>query len=142
MKSLELLKIIFDSLEKLTFETYNQDYDALTFSVKSLTYRSRLAKKTPIKKGYFVTLWTKGSDNKNRSFNYEESTDFVLILISDDINRGCFSFPKDILKKHGILSTGTSSGKMGFRVYPPWCIDLNDTARTAQYWQEKFFINL
>lgn len=46
--------------DDLIIEKYNQEYAAL--SCHSLSFRSRFAKKTPAKKGYFLTIWTKDED--------------------------------------------------------------------------------
>ncbi len=60
-KSIELiqkivLKLENHSITNLEFEKYNSDYEATKFKIDEISYRSRLAKLTPKKKGYFVVL--------------------------------------------------------------------------------------
>ena len=141
-KSKILLKNIFSEeseVKDLTEEKYNQDYEALTFSFKEETYQSRLAKKTPTKKGYFVVFWEKDENNINTPFLFEESPQETLVFISDNEKRGVFKFPKEILLKKGILKGDKSKGKMGIRVYPEWESDLNQTATKTQQWQLDYF---
>lgn len=117
--------------DNLIIEKYNQEYAAL--SCNSLSFRSRLAKKTPNKKGYFLTIWIKNEDNNNRPFNKEESPEFLLVIIKDENKEGIFMFPKDVLANKGIISDA-KRGKMAFRVYPSWEVGLNTTARKTQEW--------
>lgn len=42
----------------------------------------------------------------------------------------------------GIVTTGTSKGKMAMRVYPDWVTGLNETARKTQAWQSEYFMDL
>ncbi|MDU8039033.1 MAG: MepB family protein, partial [Streptococcus sp.] len=41
--------------------------------------------------------------------------------------------------RKNILSTKDSNGKMSMRFYPPWCSNLNTTARATQKWQLQYF---
>ena len=142
MESIKLLETKFKNFKNFKPDIHNLDYECLTFSINDKTYRSRLAKKTPIKKGYFLALWTKDSKNNNIPYSYELSTDFIIILIKDGTKQGSFLFSKEVLKERGILSSEYSKGKMAFRVYPPWCIDLNKTACKTQSWQIEYFTKI
>lgn len=139
---MNLIEIKLGQPKNLTYERYNKDYESLMFTIESRTYRSRLAKLTPKKKGYFAVLWTKDTMNKNTPYSYESSTDFILILISDSDHKGFFTFPKDALRDQGILKSEKFPGKMAFRVYPSWCTDLNQSAQKTQAWQLSFFTKL
>lgn len=125
--------------DDLIIEKYNQEYASL--SCNSLSFRSRLAKKTPTKKGYFLTIWTKDEDNNNRPFNKEESSEFLLVIIKDGDKEGIFKFPREVLVSKGIISDA-KRGKMAFRVYPAWEVGLNTTALKTQKWQVKYFEHL
>lgn len=141
-KSKILLKYIFSEeseVKDLTEEKYNQDYEALTFSFKEETYQSRLAKKTPIKAGYFVTCWTKDENNCNQPYLKEVFADYLMIIVIDEALSGYFLFPRELLVEKGILTTFEHKGKMAFRVYPKWCNQLNKRAEQTQKWQCKYF---
>ncbi|MGG5318234.1 MepB family protein [Enterococcus sp. AZ072] len=128
-------------IENLQSENQNQDYEGTIFSMNSVSFRSRLAKSTPKKKGYFVAFWEKDSEGKNQPFSYFDSPEKLIIVILDGQRSGQFVFPKDILLKNGILKGPNSKGKMSIRVYPIWEQDLNKTAFTTKKWQTEFFID-
>lgn len=146
MKSLNLIEHIATlnklSINKIHEETQNSEYEGMTLLLGSNTARSRLAKKTPTKKGYFVVAWEKDDFNKNKPFDYENSPEFLIVNIIDESRKGLFIFPKELLAKYKILSNGISIGKMAFRVYPTWETDLNNTATKTQQWQQPYFIDL
>src|SRR5699024_6481723 len=110
------------------FEEWNQEYEAFNFEFNGVEFKSRLAKKTPKKIGYFVALWRKNEINKNRPFNFNESKDKLIINILDGPKKGQFVFPKELLVKKGVISSEKYKGKMAIRVYPNWEQNLNKTA--------------
>ncbi|MAZ40300.1 MAG: hypothetical protein CMF49_09305 [Legionellales bacterium] len=59
-------------------------------------------------------------------------TDAYIILVKDNDLQGQFLFPKEVLAKHGILSTNQAEGKRGFRLYPAWVQAQNQTASKTQ----------
>lgn len=69
------------SLINHEFEQWNQEYEAFNFEFSGVKFKSRLAKKTPKKVGYFVAFWCKNEINKNRPFNFKESKDKLIINI-------------------------------------------------------------
>ncbi|MFC6346725.1 MepB family protein [Vagococcus carniphilus] len=140
MISLELLqKLTPIQPENICYEKQNGEYEGMTFTINNQSFRSRLAKKTPTKKGYFVVFWEKDGNNINQPFLFEESPQETLVFVSDNEKRGVFKFPKEILLKKGILKDDKSKGKMGIRVYPEWESDLNQTATKTQQWQLDYF---
>ena len=140
MISLELLqKLTSIQPENISYEKQNEDYEGMTFTINNQLFRSRLAKKTPTKKGYFVVFWKKDENNINQPFLFEESPQETLVFVLDNEKRGVFKFPKEILLKKGILKGDKSKGKMGIRVYPEWESDLNQTAKKTQQWQLNYF---
>ena len=136
--------LLFDykfSLINYEFEQWNQEYEAFNFEFSGVDFKSRLAKKTPKKAGYFVAFWRKNETNKNRPFNFEESKDKLIINILDGSKKDQFVFPKELLFKKGIISSEKHKGKMAIRVYPSWEKDLNKTAISTQKWQAPYFLD-
>jgi hypothetical protein len=131
-----------DKLHNIHYETQNTEYEGATFQIRHLGYRSRLAKLTPNKKGYFVVFWEKNANNQNQPFTYEESPEKVIITIMDHHLKGQFIFPKSILYKKGVLRDEYNKGKMAIRVYPDWEADLNKNAYKTQQWQAAYFVDL
>lgn len=123
-------------------ENHNKDYEGILFQIENHNYRSRLAKATPHKRGYFVVFWEKDENNKNQPYRFSDSPDKVIISIIDNTMKGQFIFPKSTLLEKGILSSETTKGKMAIRVYPPWEKGLNKTAAQTQKWQQDYFIDL
>ncbi|CBL91488.1 MULTISPECIES: MepB family protein [Leuconostoc] len=146
-QSLELIKRgvtteLAYNVEQMSEESQNVLYEGFRFRLKNKTFRSRLAKKTPTKKGYFVAFWEKDNHAKNKPFDYESSPDFLIINVIDFKNQGQFIFPKALLAQKKILLSLNSKGKMAIRVYPEWVKELNKTAFQTQQWQLHYFIDL
>lgn len=126
----------------LVFETYNAEYEACCFSIGQKKIRSRLAKKTPTKKGYFVVFWEKDANNNNQPFSEDDPNDVLLVNIIDGNKQGQFVFPKELLVEQGVLKREKYKGKIAMRVYPSWEKELNTTAERTQKWQLPFFKEL
>ncbi|WP_242685740.1 MepB family protein [Staphylococcus simiae] len=126
----------------ITKERYNHDYEAAIFNYNNNSYRSRMAKKTPTKEGYFVTCWTKDDNNRNRPFSMNETTDYLAVVVEDHDLTGVFIFPRQSLIDRSISTTEKRQGKMAFRVYPKWCHNLNNTALKTQQWQSAYFYQI
>lgn len=143
MKSLEWFARYWikpdEKIQNLFVEKQNQAYEGLTFNLSDESYRSRLAKKTPNKKGYFVVFWEKDAQNKNQPYTFESAPNQLIVLVLDDKKQGIFLFPKKVLLEQGILTNQTSKGKMGIRVYPTWESELNTSAQRTQKWQAVYF---
>ncbi|WP_413527170.1 MepB family protein [Marinilactibacillus psychrotolerans] len=123
-------------------EEQNSEYEGVRFNLLNQTYRSRLAKTTPKKQGYFVVFWEKDDKDKNQPFSYLSSPDRVIVTVMDNEKIGQFIFPKTVLHKQGILSSEISKGKMAIRVYPSWISNLNPSAAKTQKWQVEYFADL
>ena len=146
-KSGELLQNTLIPFLKGTFDNYqeehqNSEYESFSFSINQYSFRNRLAKKIPTKKGYFVVFWEKDNNNKNKAFDYKNSPDFLIVNVFDNEHKGLFVFPKSELLKQKILRTSQVKGKMAIRVYPLWEQSLNKTAEKTQQWQLDYFIDL
>lgn len=129
-------------MSNLQIESQNSNYEGFTFNVDTTTFRSRTAKLTSKKMGYFVVFWEKDSEGTNQPYLYENAPDKLIINIIDNNQIGQFVFPKDMLEKQCILKSGNQRGKMAMRVYPDWVTELNKTAHKTQQWQMPYFINL
>ena len=146
-KSIEVLQNTIIPVLKGTLDNYheepqNSEYESFVFSTSQYTFRNRLAKKTPTKKGYFVVFWEKDKHNQNQAFDFKESPDFLIVHVLDNEHKGLFLFPKVVLLKQNILRTLQTKGKMATRVYPLWEKRLNKTAEKTQQWQLDYFIDL
>ena len=92
-------------------EQWNQSYEAYNFNINGYVFKSRLAKKTTKKKGYFLSLWEKDKTKKNRAFDYESFPGKLIVHVMDDSQVGQFIFPKHVLFHKGILRNHASKGK-------------------------------
>jgi len=143
MKSLDQITQLVGtkSLKNLNYELQNADYEGCTFQIGETMFRSRLAKLTPKKKGYFVAFWEKDANNQNIAFQFNNSPDKLIIVIDDDQQKGQFIIPKDELRKRHVLTDTNKVGKMAMRVYPSWIKDLNSSAQKTQAWQCQYFVD-
>lgn len=141
MKSLEVISGVFKEFQIIAHENNNQEYEGFVFTSKGKKYRSRLARKTSKKNGYFAAYWTK-NHNKNIPFDAQDNIDYLVITVIDGNNKGLFTIPKEVLIVKKVLTTETNIGKMANRFYPSWCSNLNKTALKTQEWQIKYFTDL
>lgn len=123
-------------------ENEGADYGAGICTINNLKTVLRSSKITPKKIGQFVTLWKR--DNQGVTTPYSQSDHIDLVIINSRKGNlfGQFIFPMSILIKHKILSSHTSKGKRGFRVYPPWDKAINNQAVKTQSWQLEFFLEI
>lgn len=124
-------------------ESQNAAYGANRFCFGETSIRFRVAKLTPTKISKFVVILEKDKQNKNQPFSKETMTDLLVVNTFTDLNRfGQFVFPKEVLKQHKILQTGTIKGKMVIRVYPIWDKPTSEQAIATQKWQLNYFIEI
>lgn len=126
-------------ISNIELEAQNSEYEGFCFQADGMSYRSRLAKKTPKKNGYFVVFWEKNESNTNQAYAYETSPSFIFIIVRDKYQSGYFKFPKEVLLNQGVLRSEEKAGKMGIRVYPTWEKELNSSAQKTQKWQAPYF---
>ncbi len=131
------------NLKTHDFETSSENinYSGSTYRVKEKKVISRLVKLTPKKKGYFVALWKRNNEGICIPYNVEDGFDLYVFNVSDEEKMGQFIFSVKVLESKKIVSSKSSKGKNGFRLYPPWETNLNKTALNAQKWQSNFFID-
>ncbi|MCT3046360.1 MepB family protein [Leuconostoc mesenteroides] len=127
---------------RVSEESQNNEYEGTTLFVGNKSLRTRLAKKTPTKQGYFVVLWEKDDRGQNKPFDAYNSPELLVVCVIDNQQKGVFIFPKVLLVQQKILSSQQTKGKMAFRVYPDWVVELNKTAQRTQTWQKNYFVDL
>lgn len=123
-------------------ESESSEYLAHRFQLKGKNVVFRKAKITPTKVGQFVTCWKRNDAGITVPFEYEDKFDFFIIYTESETKKGFFVFPKDVLLNKKIIFGEKSSGKRGFRVYPPWIMGLNKQAEQTQGWQAKYFVDM
>jgi len=123
-------------------EAESQEYAASTFTLNATDIKFRVAKVTPTKTGLFVTLWKRNAQGITCPHEASDAIDFIVISCRDKNKFGQFVFAKSVLVKEGIITTALKEGKRGFRVYPPWEMDLNKQALKTQKWQAEFFLEI
>lgn len=129
-------------IENFLPEEESSEYHAHTFTLKNKNGLFRIAKKTPTKTGWFVTIWKRGADNIIAPYDITDAIDFVVIAVSDNNNVGEFIFPKTILLKKNIFSENGKEGKRAIRVYTPWDKTASAQAAKTQKRQSQFFVDL
>lgn len=140
LQSYHLLERLFSNSDvSYVVEAWNQQYEAVEIKSRHGHFKSRLAQRTPNKKGYFFAMWKKDEQHTNVPFTKDDLEHKLIVNIVDDDRQGQFIFPQDILIKKGILKSDTSKGKMALRVYPSWETELNQTATKTQQWQSMYF---
>ena len=129
-------------IENFVPEQESSEYYAHSYCLKAKNIRFRIAKKTPTKTGWFVTLWKRGTDNIIAPYDESDPIDFVVIAILDRNKIGEFIFPKSILLKKNIFSTNNKGGKRATRVYSPLNEAKSAQAFKTQKWQNQYFVDL
>ncbi|KQW05808.1 hypothetical protein ASC66_12720 [Leifsonia sp. Root4] len=117
----------------------NADYGAQQLTIDGRTARLRIGRVTPRKVGLFVAVWERADDGTTRPFAVEGDTELLLVIVRDGARLGLFTFPREALREHGVLSVAGAGGKRGFRLYPSWSTTTNAQARRTQQWQQRYF---
>lgn len=99
MNSLPILEKAVGTITLLSEEQQNAEYEGFLCQVNESQQliRSRLAKKTPKKEGYFVAFWEKNQQNQNEAFDATEAPEMLAIVIADQEKQGLFLLPKECL---------------------------------------------
>lgn len=142
------LKIFIEkfSLNKDTIITdlqnspYKNDYNSCSFKIQDHRIIFRNAKTTPKKTGLFTAIWKKDSQLKNTPLHQDDDFDYLVIHVEHENHKGLFVFSKPDLINLQIIESLDSKGKMGIRLYPLWCTDLNKQAQKTQQEQSAQFI--
>ncbi|MFD9307769.1 MepB family protein [Streptomyces sp. NPDC060048] len=123
-------------------EAESADYAAHAFTLDGLSVRFRAARTTPTKAGQFVTVWKRSAAGPIQPFDAADAVDLFVISCREDQHFGQFVFPREALRRHGVVSADGIGGKRAFRVYPPWVTTTNRQAAGAQAWQLDHFLYL
>lgn len=129
-------------LSNMEEDTESKDYSGCGFILSDLKIKFRTSKITPTKIGQFVTIWKRNEKGETAPFDSDDAFDFYLISAFNEIHKGIFIFPKEILVEKQILSHGEKIGKRGIRVYPTWDLTESKQAKVTQKWQTAYFIDL
>ena len=139
-------------------------YEGLVFSIKGKSIVFRKGKVTPDRPGAFLAIWKRpSSDKENKPIPLESNElDYLFVQVEEHSNitssdksinnpkSGMFIFPVSLMVKKGIVSSETSKGKTGFRVFPPWSQDrgvvgtkvFSDSGKKTQRWQLPYFVEI
>ncbi|MBL4703480.1 MAG: MepB family protein [Flavobacteriales bacterium] len=134
---------IYDKIEleisNFKIELESKEYNACRFELNGRHIISRNAKITPKKVGQFVTFWKRNGNGPIEPFSETDSIDFYVVTVCKKNEFGQFVFPRTVLMKKGIITTGKKEGKRAFRVYPNWDEAKNKQAKQTQKWQLNYF---
>lgn len=144
MLSIDCLAKQFGHFTIVAYDTQNKEYEGMVLRIvdSNQLVRSRLAKKTPKKSGYFTVFWEKDTQHSNHPFHEKNFPDFLAVVVVDALQQGIFLIPRKVAAEKKIVTSARGQGKMALRFYPPWCTNLNKTARATQKWQTNYFIDL
>ena len=139
-------------------------YEALNFSLNNRNIVYRRGKVTTDRPGAFLALWqrtvSEGSHGNKPIPLTPSELDYLFIQVeshsthSEELEHsakyGMFIFPVSLLIDKGIVSSGTSKGKIGFRVFPPWSQSrgsvgtkvFSESGKITQRWQMPFFVEI
>ncbi|MDR6638893.1 MepB family protein [Paenarthrobacter nitroguajacolicus] len=131
-----------DSRGVVHAEEQNSDYESGVALIDGQQWRIRTARITPTKPGAFVAVWKRDNSGSTRPFTAAESLSGLLVFVEVGERFGAFRFTPEQLISLGYVSSGSRQGKRGFRVYPPWCTDLNPQALRTQRGQAPAFVEL
>jgi hypothetical protein len=129
-----------NEIKNIILHETNKDYNACEFTLNNKKYCFRTGKITPTKIGHFVSLW-KYIDDVNSPYSANDNFDYYIFDVRENNKFGQFIFPKNILVKNKILTDNKNIGKLGFRLYAPWCDTENNTAKKTQKWQVEYFFD-
>ncbi len=132
----------FKNVTNITPEPESMDYQGFRLNINEIKIIFRQAKITPKKEGLFVTLWQRKSPKLPIEPFSEHEADFSIIYVSNGTHQGYFIFNSSILVAKNIFSKNENSGKLGFRVYPPWSSPSSTQGITTQKWQTNYFVYL
>lgn len=136
-------------------------YDGLNFALNGRSIIYRKGKVTSDRPGAFLAVWHRplSSDSNKPIPLAAKEFDYLFVHVENYSNlselehrtkHGMFIFSVSLLIEKGIVSSVTSKGKTGFRVFPPWCQDrgvigtkvFSESGKKTQCWQLPFFLDI
>ncbi|RNE49802.1 MepB family protein [Corynebacterium alimapuense] len=139
---LDLVSLPKNALETITPEAQSSDYESGNALIEGSLWRIRTARATPTKPGAFVAVWQRMEDGTTAPFEASDPTVGLFVFVTESDHFGVFRFTTEQLISLRVLATQHSPGKRGFRVYPPWCTNLNPQAARSQDRQSLAFFDL
>ena len=139
---LQKQNISFHAISALIVEHEAAEYSGLNFILNESTYTYRTVKCTPKKAGFFVTFWRRNEDRITEPFSEFNTTDFLLLGVDYEGEKGYFLFDRTTLLNYGIITSTKHPGKRGFRVYTPQSKVSKATAIKTQKWQCKSYFSI
>lgn len=127
---------------EIGFSGENAAYSGITFDCGGRCFEFRVAKKTPVKQGYFSVLWKRSVSGESIPYSDKDVFDKLVVVVARAPQVRFFVFPKAVLVQYGILTSASFPGKRGFRVYEPSEMLGSRQARATQAWQAPFFVKL
>jgi hypothetical protein len=131
---------------------------------KNIVYRQ--GNVTPDRPGAFLTVWKRPPSptiNNNKPIPLSSNEiDYLFVRVAGHSNvaskegairvamHGIFIFPVLLLIEKGIVSSSSTRGKTGFRVFPPWSQDrgvvgtkiFSESGKKTQRWQLPYFLEI
>lgn len=126
----------------IQIEEQNSDYESGVAHIGKEQWRIRTARITPTKPGAFVAVWKRDEGGSTRPFTADESLSGLLVFVAEQERFGVFQFTTAHLTTLGYARSELHPGKRGFRLYAPWCSDLNPQASRTQRAQAAAFFEL
>ena len=123
-------------------EEQNSDYESGVATIDGHRWRVRTARVTQAKPGAFVAVWRRSEVGGTEPFPADDDVAGLLVFVAAGEPRGVFRFTPEHLAALGITHSHAHPGKRGFRVYPPWCTNLNAQATRTQTAQARAFVTL
>jgi hypothetical protein len=123
-------------------ENESSEYYAHSYLLGTKNIKFRIAKKTPTKTGWFVTMWKRNPNGIIAPYESTDQLDLFVINIVDRNRIGQFVFPKLVLVDKNIFSTTEKVGKRAIRVYSPWDEANNTQALRTKKWQCEYFVDI
>ena len=142
----------------------SSQYEGLVFSINDKSIVSRKGNVTPDRPGAFLAIWKRPfSEKENKPIPLQsDDLDYLFVQVEEHSNitsteksintlkSGMFIFPVSLLVKKSIVSSETSKGKTGFRVFPPWSEDrgvvrtnvFSESGKKTQRWQLPYFVEI
>lgn len=118
-------------------------YGACLVGLGPYTVAFRVGKRTPVKQGFFTTLWKRPLPKAPIApLDQAEGIDFVVVYMQAKEQQGLFVLPQKRLSEQGIISVKGEGGRRAMRLYPPWEMGLQGGARGRQAWQKPYFLAL
>lgn len=145
-KTIEAQNAFYDicgfKVQNFIAENESTEYYAYSYLLGTKNVKFRIAKKTPTKTGWFVTMWKRNPSGIIAPYENTDLVDLFVINIVDKDKIGQFVFSKLVLVDKNIFSNKEQEGKRAIRVYAPWDEVNNTQALRTKKWQCEYFVDI